>query len=94
MLDVFIQQGKNTARELREAVDRNEVRLIAELSHKVKPGLQHLKTGIIADQALWLERCIKAGASIEDVRSEAENFIENLLMLVELMDNERNDMPE
>lgn len=93
MLDVFIQQGKNTARELREAVDRNEVRLIADLSHKVKPGLQHLKTGIIADQALWLERCIKAGASIEDVRSEAENFIENLLLLVELMDNERNDMP-
>lgn len=92
MLDVFINQGANTAKELKDALQNNDAKMVADLAHKVKPGLQHLKTGQIADQAMWLEKCIKAGAQIEEVRNETLRFIENLERLVDQMNRDKETM--
>ncbi|MEN9347894.1 MAG: hypothetical protein RLZZ77_1405 [Bacteroidota bacterium] len=92
MLDVFINQGANTANELKEALENNDAKMVADLAHKVKPGLQHLKTGQIADQAMWLEKCIKAGAQIDEVRNETVRFIENLERLVDQMNKDKETM--
>lgn len=88
MVNIFITETGNAAKEMREAFEKNDVEKIGSLAHKIKPSLYNLNINSIREDILQLELYGKNGGPAGDIKALVEKVIAVLTAVIEQMKND------
>ncbi len=80
MIAVFIEQMPNDLKTMVEAISNNNLEMISQIAHKVKPSIDHMAIEEMHDQVRFIE---KVDNSEETILVIADDFCQKVEQLIQ-----------